>query len=275
MRLLSSFMLLPVLLAAVRAAGPDWSLVWADEFDSGTRPDPAKWVYDLGGGGWGNRELQTYTDRTNNIRIEAGSLVIEARAEQFTGTDGRTRDYTSARLKTKGKAAWTYGRIEARIQVPRGPGIWPAFWTLGTNQNSVGWPACGEIDIMEHIGREPTQVHGTIHGPGYSGGGGIGKAFALPDGKTFADDFHVFAVEWEPNRLRWFVDGQQYFEVTPTNLPPGTKWVFDAPQFVLLNLAVGGNWPGAPDATTTFPQRMRVDYVRVYARTPVPAPLAR
>jgi beta-glucanase (GH16 family) len=250
----------------VRAAGPDWSLVWADEFDSGTQPDPAKWVHDLGGGGWGNRELQTYTDRTNNIRIAAGSLVIEARAEQFTGTDGRTRDYTSARLKTKGKAAWTYGRIEARIQVPRGQGIWPAFWTLGTNQNSVGWPACGEIDIMEHIGREPTQVHGTILGPGYSGGGGIGKAFPLPDGKAFADDFHVFAAEWEPERIRWFVDGRQYFEVTPANLPPDTKWVFDAPQFVLLNLAVGGNWPGAPDATTMFPQRMRVDYVRVYAR---------
>ncbi|MSU57361.1 MAG: glycosyl hydrolase family protein [Pedosphaera sp.] len=244
-----------------------WTLVWADEFAQadGSSPDPAKWAYDIGAGGWGNNELEYYTSRTNNVRVEGGKLVIEARQESYLGSS-----YTSARLKTKGKISWTYGRIEARIQIPRGQGLWPAFWMLGTNIDSVSWPNCGEIDIMENIGAETNLVHGTIHGPGYSGGGGIGGPYTLA-GAAFADGFHVFAVEWETNRLRWFVDGQQYFSATPASLPGGATWVFTQPQFLLLNVAVGGNWPGNPNGSTTFPQRMTVDYVRVYAPMNLPA----
>ena len=149
-----------------------WTLSWSDEFDAGSRPDESRWVYDLGGGGWGNQELQTYTSRADNAALRDGALVITARAERFTGSDGIARDYTSARLKTKDRFAQTYGKFEARIQVPRGQGIWPAFWMLGVDIDAVGWPQCGEIDIMENIGREPTTIHGTLHGPGYSGGGG-------------------------------------------------------------------------------------------------------
>jgi beta-glucanase (GH16 family) len=247
--------------------GTAWRLVWSDEFEQpdGSSPDTNKWRFDLGGGGWGNNEWQYYTSRTNNARIEGGCLIIEARQENYQGSN-----YTSARLKTQGRASWLYGRFEARIQIPRGQGIWPAFWMLGTNIASVGWPDCGEIDIMENIGREPSTVHGTVHGPGYSGGGGISGAYVLPGGGAFADDFHVFAVEWTTNRIEWFVDGQRYFTVTPASLPSGAAWVFDRPQFLLLNVAVGGNWPGYPDGTTVFPQRMRVDYVRVYAQTNLP-----
>jgi len=250
------------------ATPPDgWTLVWSDEFNQpdGTAPDSTKWDYDIGGKGWGNHELEYYTSSTNNVRIENGKLVIEARKESLGG-----RNYTSARLQTHGKWSWTYGRIEARIKVPRGQGFWPAFWMLGTNIDSVGWPACGEIDIMENLGREPGLIHGTVHGPGYFGAGGIGGLFALPGGEAFADDFHIFAIECETNRIRWFVDDQPYFAVTPASLPRGTQWVFNQPKFLLLNLAVGGGWPGNPDSTTIFPQRMLVDYVRVYSRNSPP-----
>jgi len=248
----------------VAAPAQNWTLVWSDEFTqpNGSAPDSTKWGYDVGGTGWGNNELEYYTSRTNNARIEGGQLVIEARKERYRG-----KNYTSARLLTKGKWSWTYGRIEARIKIPRGQGLWPALWMLGANADSVGWPTCGEIDIMENIGHEPGTVHGTLHGPGYSGSGGIGGSFASPGGAAFADDFHVFAVQWETSRIRWFVDNQPYFSVTPTNLPAGTHWVFDAPQFLLLNVAVGGSWPGKPGGTTIFPQRMLVDYVRIYAAT--------
>lgn len=239
---------------------PGWNLLWADEFTQaeGSAPDSSKWGYDIGGNGWGNNELQYYTNRTENARIESGNLVIEARAESYGG-----KNYTSARLLTKGKHAWTYGRIEARIKIPRGQGIWPAFWMLGTNIDSVGWPDCGEIDIMENIGSLPSNLYGTIHGPGYSGGAGISGTYILP-GAALADDFHVYAIEREENRIRWFIDGQQFFTLTPNNLPAGSAWVFNTPQFLLLNVAVGGNWPGNPNGSTTFPQRMTVDYVRVY-----------
>jgi beta-glucanase (GH16 family) len=245
-----------------------WTLLWGDEFTQadGSSPDSTKWTQDIGGGGWGNNELEYYTSRTNNVRVENGQLVIEARQESYMGSS-----YTSARLKTQGKASWAYGRIEARIKVPSGQGIWPAFWTLGTNITSVSWPNCGEIDILENIGREPTLVHGTAHGPGYSGGSGIGGSCPLPGGAAYADDFHVYAVEWTTNQIKWFMDGQQYFSINPASLPNGTTWVFTQPQFLLLNVAVGGNWPGNPDGTTTFPQRMTVDYVRVYAPTNLPA----
>ncbi len=236
---------------------PAWQLVWQDEFD-GTALDTARWVRETGGHGWGNNELQFYTDRVENARLDNGFLVIEARAEAFGN-----RAYTAARLKTQGLAAWRYGRIEARIQVPRGQGLWPAFWMLGDNIDRVGWPACGEIDIMENIGREPGIVHGTVHGPNYSGANGVGGAYTLGSG-AFADDYHVFAVEWNASSMQWFVDGTLYRTVLPSDLPG--SWVFDHPFFIILNVAVGGYWPGNPDSTTVFPQTMRVDYVRVYQK---------
>jgi beta-glucanase (GH16 family) len=187
--------------------------------------------------------------------------------ESFTGADGIRRDYTSARLKTQGTFAQTAGRFEARIRIPRGQGLWPAFWMLGQDITSVGWPACGEIDIMENIGREPSIVHGTLHGPGYSGGQGIGAAFTHPAGGPFADDFHVYAIEWEAEAIRWSVDGTVYQTRTPADVPRGARWVFDHPFFVLLNVAVGGNWPGSPDTSTQFPQEMIVDWVRIFRRS--------
>ncbi len=255
-----------------------WQLVWSDEFAqaNGSSPDSAKWGYDIGGGGYGNNELESYTSRTNNARIEGGSLVIEARLENYTGPDNITRNYTSARMLTRGKGSWTYGRIEARIKIPKGQGIWPAFWMLGTNIDAgVNWPNCGEIDIMENIGKatEQAKVYGTIHGPqsggDYNGGAGVGGNYSLPVG-VFADDYHVFAVEWTTNQFKWYVDTNLYFTATPASLPGGGTWVFTNAQYLILNVAVGGNWPGNPDGTTVFPQQMLVDYVRVYAPVSVP-----
>jgi beta-glucanase (GH16 family) len=234
-----------------------WTLVWQDEFD-GDNIDAEKWTYDIGGSGWGNNEWQFYTDRPENARIENGMLVIEAREEQFV-----SRNYTSARLKTEGLFSFTYGRVEARMKLPFGNGIWPAFWMLGDDFALVGWPRCGEIDIMEHIGRQPTHIHGTVHGPGYSGGGGIGGYKTFPTG-VLSDEFHTYAIEWEPDVIRWYVDDEQFFQVTPQVVRG--DWVFDHPFFLILNLAVGGAWPGYPDETTVFPQFLTVDYVRVYQR---------
>jgi beta-glucanase (GH16 family) len=251
------------------SAGPAhgaWQLVWSDEFSrpNGSSPDSTKWGFDIGNGsgGWGNNQLEYDTSRTNNARIQSSNLVIEAHSESYSNFN-----YTSARMKTQGKWSWAYGRIEGRIKLPRGQGIWPAFWMLGTNIPSVGWPTCGEIDIMENIGKtsELSKAYGTIHGPGYSGGSGIGGTYTLPGGAALADDYHLYAVEWTTNQIKWFVDSTQYFSATPTNLPGGTTWVFTAPQFIILNVAVGGNWPGYPDGTTVFPQQMLVDYVRVYS----------
>jgi len=251
-------------------AGDDarWQLGWSDEFNgpAGSAIDSTKWTFDVGGKGWGNNELETYTSRTANAHVEGGSLVIKAIKETFTGADNITRNYTSARVLTKHKFSQAYGRFEARIKIPFGQGIWPAFWLLGDNIDTAHWPNCGEIDIMENIGREPSLVHGTFHGPGYSGGNGIGAAYTLTGGKKFADDFHTFALEWEPNVMRFYVDGNLYQTRTPADVPPGASWVFDHPFFIILNVAVGGAWPGNPDATTAFPQQMLVDYVRVYRR---------
>ena len=257
---------------AAEAAASPWQLVWADEFDGpdGSGVDRSKWVPEVGGHGWGNNELQFYRDELANAHVEDGSLVITAIAERHS-SGGVTRDYTSARLKTQGTFEQAYGRFEARLQVPHGQGIWPAFWMLGNDIGSVGWPACGEIDVMENIGREPAIVHGTVHGPGYSGAAGIGASYSLPDGAPFAEGFHLFAVEWEPQAIRWYVDGVLYQTLTPAGLPAGARWAFDHPFFMLLNVAVGGNWPGSPNATTTFPQRMLVDYVRVYRPRAAPA----
>ncbi|HUN89745.1 MAG TPA: glycoside hydrolase family 16 protein [Terriglobales bacterium] len=250
------------------ASPKKWVLVWSDEFNGldGSPPDPAKWKFDTGGKGWGNNELETYTDRAMNAEQEGGNLVITARKESFTGPDGIAREYTSARLKTAGLFDYAYGRFEARIKIPYGQGIWPAFWLLGNDIGTVGWPQCGEIDIMENIGKEPSTIHGTIHGPGYSGEKGIGSPFSLPKDQKFSKDFHVFGVEWEPSQIRFYVDDNLYATRTPTDLPTGAGWVYDHPFFIILNLAVGGYWPGNPDATTVFPQQMLVDYVRVYGK---------
>jgi beta-glucanase (GH16 family) len=234
-----------------------WTMVWSDEFNGpdGSSPDPSKWTYDLGAGGWGNGELETYTNSTTNVLQKGGNLVITA---VKSGSS-----YTSARIKTQGLFDHGYGRIEARIKIPYGQGIWPAFWMLGNDIATRQWPACGEIDIMENIGKEPSTVHGTIHGPGYSGENGIGSPFSLASGK-FSDDFHIYAIEWEPNQIRFYVDSNLYATRTPADLPQGTNWVYAHNFFIILNLAVGGYWPGNADATTVFPQTMLVDYVRVY-----------
>jgi len=252
---------------------PSWALVWSDEFDgaAGASFDATKWVAETGGSGWGNQERELYTTRPENIGLDGtGHLVITALAEPTNTTDacwyGRCL-YTSARIKTAGKFSQAYGRFEARIRIPRGQGLWPAFWMLGGNIDQVGWPSSGEIDIMENIGKEPKIVHGTMHGPGYSGAGGIGGPFSLNGGGNFADDFHLYAVEWDPGSIRWLVDDTPYFQTTQASIPGGTTWVFDHPFFLLLNVAVGGGWPGDPDGTTTFPQQMTVDYVRVYKRS--------
>lgn len=243
---------------AAPPAAPAWTLAWSDEFD-GAALDHSKWVEEVSGSGFGNHELQYTTARPENLRVSGGNLVIEARQESYGGMA-----YTSARIKSAGLKEQAYGRYEARIKIPKGQGIWPAFWLLGADVASTGWPRCGEIDIMENIGREPALVHGTVHGPGYSGANGFGKASALASG-IYADDFHVYAVEWERNEIRWYRDGVQYHTARPELV--GGAWVFDHPFFVILNLAVGGDWPGSPDASTVMPQQMLVDYVRVYQRS--------
>jgi len=244
-----------------------WKVVWSDEFNgpANSLPDSSKWAYDLGGGGWGNAELQVYTNSVENAHLNGnGSLVIRAIKTPQGG-------YTSARLKTLGKYTPTYGKIEARLKVPFGQGIWPAFWMLGTDIGSVGWPACGEIDIMENIGREPSIVHASVHGPGYSGANPITASFTLSGGRKLSDDFHLFSVVWNADSMEFAIDGQPYLKVTPASLPPGASWVFRKPFYILLNVAVGGRWPGYPDATTVFPQEMTVDYVRVYEPAETPA----
>ena len=276
-----------VLLAAIFAAAPScgggsvydppvappssgWTLVWSDEFNgaNGSAPDSSKWTYDLGGGGWGNQELESYTNRTANAQIQNGNLVITAQKETFTGADGITRDYTSARLKTQNLFSQSYGRFEARIKIPKGQGMWPAFWMLGNDIGAKGWPACGEIDIMENIGREPATVHGSLHGPSsVARTSDLTAAFALSAG-NLADDFHVYAVEWESGTVRFYLDSNNYATFTQSQWPTGGQWVFDHPFFIILNVAVGGSWPGAPDTTTSFPQQMLVDYVRVSQKTP-------
>lgn len=250
---------------------PQWQLVWSDECNGpdGSSPDLAKWTYDTGGGGWGNKELESYTSRLENAEQRGGNLVITARKESYTGLDGITRPYTSARLTTKGQFYQAYGRFEARLQLPLGKGIWPAFWMLGNDIGTVRWPGAGEIDVMENIG-EPGRIYSTLHGPGYSGAGGISAPYDLPASEQVNTGFHVYAVEWSPERIRFYLDDKLIVERTPKDLPAGTKWVYDHPFFIILNVAVGGEWPGYPDETTVFPQRMLVDYVRVYKAKAAP-----
>jgi beta-glucanase (GH16 family) len=245
------------------------TVTWSDEFDgaAGSAPDPAKWTHETGGSGNGNHELEYYTDSTSNASLDGqGHLVITARKNTDPGLScwNGPCQYTSARLNTASTFTQSYGHFEARIKIPRGQGMWPAFWMMGDDIGKVGWPDNGELDVMENIGKEPGTVHGTIHGPGYSGANGLGAPFTLPGGKAFADDFHTFAVDWTPGAITWSVDGTAYETRTPADAG-GNKWVFDHPFFMILNLAVGGDWPGGPDGATAFPQSMVVDYVRVSA----------
>lgn len=238
-----------------------WELVWADEFE-GSVLNTENWIVETGASGWGNHELQFYTKRPENLRLENGFLVIEARQEDYRGSR-----YTSARIKTQGLQTVQYGRVEARIKLPTGKGIWPAFWMLGEDITGAGWPRCGEIDIMENVG-DPHTVYGTIHGPGYSGGNGIGRPMVL--GEVLNEGFHTYAIEWTPDEIQWYVDDKPFHNVRADQVPG--EWVYDHPFFVLLNLAVGGDWPGTPAESTVFPQQLAVDYVRVYRDTELVLP---
>ncbi|WP_438431156.1 carbohydrate binding domain-containing protein [Gorillibacterium sp. sgz500922] len=244
-----------------------WNLVWKDDFD-GAGIDSSKWNFVQGGGGFGNHELQTYTDRAENARVEDGKLVIEARKEP--AAEGNA--YTSAKLTTEGKGDWTYGKYEVRAKLPEGQGIWPAIWMMPKDQNLYsGWPTCGEIDIMELLGQEPNKIYGTLHyGQPHEQAQG---SYSLPGGATFSDDYHTFGLEWEPGEFRFYVDGLLYAKLNnwySQNPQEGAAYTYPAPFdqdfFLQLNLAVGGDWPGNPNGTTAFPQKMLVDYVRVYER---------
>jgi beta-glucanase (GH16 family) len=253
------------------------NLVWSDEFDVDGAPNPENWNFQIGDGsaqgipGWGNNELQYYTDRPENVKVENGVLAITARQESFQGSN-----YTSARLITRGLFEKQYGRFEARIKVPYGQGYWPAFWMLGVPETIIvdgeeveeEWPQIGEIDIMENVGDEPNVAFGSIHGPGYSGGESIGKDWVLENDR-YDTGFHVFGIEWSPNRINYYVDDVLYQSLTPEDVDEETDgegvWVFnDRPFYMILNVAVGGNLPGNPTPETVFPQSMIVDYVRVY-----------
>lgn len=235
-------------------------LVFADEFDVDGAPNSETWDYDIGNGpngdGWGNQELQYYTDRPENVIVRNGVLIITAREESFEGSG-----YTSARLLTKDLFEQQYGRFEARIQLPWGQGLWPAFWMLGADIAINPWPGAGEIDIMESRGQTPTKIEGTVHGPGYSGGESVGKGYELTNDR-FDTGFHIFGIEWGPESIRFYVDDVLYNEITPEDVPG--EWVFNKPFFMLMNVAVGGSFVGSPNDDTVFPQRMLVDYVRVY-----------
>jgi uncharacterized protein (TIGR03437 family) len=258
----------------VSAGVTGWQLVWSDEFNdaAGTLPNPENWNYDLGGGGWENGELETYTNSTNNVFQDGnGNLVIQA-------TRDSGGNFTSARLQTGNPKAstrttdlsWQYGLIEARIKAPFGLGVWPAFWMEGENLVFSGWPGCGELDIMENYGTYGNNAsinNGEVQGPGYSEAGGITAAYTLPLGETVYDDYHVYSLQWSENSLEWFVDGVPYQTVTPSDIPANDQWVFNAPFFILLKLAIGGptTFLGTPDPNQPFPnQDMLVDYVRVY-----------
>jgi beta-glucanase (GH16 family) len=243
---------------------PQWNLTMSDEFDGdeGTAPDPTLWTYDVGGDGWGNGQLEFNTDRVENVSLDGeGHLRIRALEESYMGNE-----YTSARIKTQGLFEQKYGRFEARIKLPEGQGLWPAFWMLGANVDEVPWPGCGEIDVMEYQGQRPSRVFGTLHGPGYSGGESISRDFVLPDGETFVDDFHVLSVDWDPGRITFSVDSEVYGIVNSSEVAAQGDWVFDHEFFVILNLAVGGTLGGPVGPDTVFPAEVLVDYVRIFER---------
>ncbi|MFB9328136.1 RICIN domain-containing protein [Paenibacillus aurantiacus] len=250
-----------VSLLPMTKANAAYNLVWSDEFN-GTSIDQNNWSFEIGNGsgGWGNNELEYYTNRPENARIENGNLVIEARKENYGGMA-----YTSARLKSQGKKSFKYGRIEARIKMPKGQGLWPAFWTLGSDIGTIGWPKSGEIDIMEHVNNE-NNTHGYIHwdANGHAQYGGASQAVDVTQ-------YHVYSVEWTSSAIKWFIDGVQFREANIANNINSTE-EFHKDHFLLLNMAVGGNWPGSPDGSTVFPAKMYVDYVRVYQDGATPPP---
>lgn len=229
-----------------------------DEFNIDGAINSDIWSAEIGNGtnGWGNNELQYYTDRLDNVFVENGNLHIVAKKEAYNGFQ-----YTSARLVTKANFEKTYGRYEARIKLPWGQGVWPAFWLLGANNDVVGWPACGEIDIMENNGHEPTVNHGSLHGPGYSGGEAVTHSYTLENDR-YDTDFHIFGIEWGAGYVNFYVDDVLYNQITPDDVPG--EWVYDHPFYIIMNVAIGGNYPGNPNQDTVFPQTMLVDYVRVY-----------
>jgi beta-glucanase (GH16 family) len=236
-----------------------YTLQWSDEF-SGVKINTNDWGYDIGGQGWGNNELQYYTDSEDNAYISSGRLIIEAKAEKIG-----TNNYTSARLLSKGKKEFKYGRIDIRAKAPIGQGVWPALWMLGSNITTESWPACGEIDIMEIIGKEPKTLYGTLHwgNKGASSTSSSGKTMVTD--ATMGDKFHVYTIIWDDKEITWFLDDVAFHKVTRTQVNANV-YPFDSPFFLFMNVAIGGNWPGNPDGTTTFPQRMFVDYVRVFKK---------
>lgn len=246
---------------------PGWQLVWNDEF-SGTNIDPSKWTHEVNGNGGGNNELQYYTDRDLNSLIIDGNLVIVAKKEEYS-VGNKTWNYTSARLNSRKKADWKYGRFDIRAKLPYGQGLWPAIWMMPTNSVYGGWAASGEIDIMELLGQEPTRIYGTLHyGGSYPNNTHTGSSLKLTSGDNFTEKYHLFTLEWEENEFRWYVDGHLYLtqndwytDAAPYPAP------FDQEFYLILNVAVGGNWPGNPDASTYFPQVMVIDYIRVYKKS--------
>jgi len=233
-----------------------WTLVFSDEFDAAGVIDPAKWGYEIGY--IRNDEKQYYTSRSENVRAEGGSLVIEGRRETYQGYG-----YTSASINTRGRFEFLYGRVEVRAKLPTGNGTWPAIWMLGTNIGQVGWPTCGEIDVMENVGFEPTRIHGTVHTAAYNHVAGTAKGSSVTVANPW-EDFHVYAMEWYSDHIDVFVDGQKYF--TFRNEGAGSRtWPFDKPQYLLVNLAIGGAWGGQRGVDDSrFPHRYVVDYVRIY-----------
>ena len=238
---------------------PGYTLVWDDEF-SGNQLNTGYWTPETGNGssGWGNNELEYYTDSKKNLFVSDGNLVIEARKESYGGFN-----YTSSRIKTQGKKSFQYGRIDIRAKLPKGQGVWPALWMLGSNISSAGWPACGEIDILELVGNDPSAAHGTIHWEKVGGGDIYKTGVYNLTGKDFSQNFHVFSIEWKQDTIQWYVDDKLFLTGTKSDVSPA-NYPFNAWEFFIFNVAVGGNWPGSPDNTTVFPQRMFVDYVRVF-----------
>ena len=254
---------------------PGYSLVWSDEFNQGVlgKVDNTVWNYEIGRMPYSSAELQLYSDDTANVAIHLDPEATDNKVLAITAYQS-CASYSSGRINTHNHKNFQYGYIETRIQLPYGQGIWPAFWLLG--DNNLGWPNCGEIDIMENIGRAEDQslCHGSMHGPGYFAGACLTGQYALPDGKRFNDGYHIFGVLWEKDSVQFYCDGHLYETRTPADLPKGANWVFNHPFYIILNLGVGGDWPGNPGADTTFPQTMKVDYVRVYQKTPAPNPIA-
>ncbi len=266
LKLFAGFCLLGLHFCAVdraQAVPKGYQLLWSDEFTQakGSGPDSAKWNFTFQKDN--QDEVETYTKLPQNISVVEDPLARDGKALRIQAVKERNGSYTSARITTQGKFSFKYGWIECRARLPFGQGMWPAFWMLGEDIAKVNWPECGEVDVMEAIGKEPAINHGSIHGPGYTGEK-WGSAYTLPGGKLFKDAYHTFAMEWKPKRVTFYVDDQAYKTFTPGDMEAGQKWVFEHPFYLILQLALGGGWSGKPDETTRFPQSLMVDYVRVY-----------